>query len=94
MARQEFTEAIPWLNKLLSEARRTDRIGSQIEILLLLAVSYEILSKDSQAYEALEQALELAEREGYIRIFLDEGLPVVRLLQHYLSDQRTTIAVV
>lgn len=28
MARQAFTEAIPWLNKLLSEARRTDRIGS------------------------------------------------------------------
>lgn len=87
MARQAFTEAIPWLNKLLSEARRTDRIGSQIEVLLLLAVSYESLSKDSLAYKALEQAFELAEPEGYIRIFLDEGVPLIRLLQRYLSDR-------
>ncbi|MEK5179312.1 LuxR C-terminal-related transcriptional regulator [Paenibacillus sp. FSL P4-0288] len=88
MARQAFREVIPWLNKLLSEARRTDRIGSQIEILLLLAISYESLSKDNQAYEVLEQALELAEPEGYIRIFLDEGLPLIRLLQHWLTAKR------
>ncbi|WP_419886530.1 LuxR C-terminal-related transcriptional regulator [Paenibacillus sp. B-A-8] len=90
MARQAFNEAIPWLNKLLSEARRTDRMGSQIEILLLLAVSYEILSKNSQAFEALEQALKLAEPEGYIRIFLDEGVPLTRMLQRYLSERSTT----
>ncbi|WP_339315377.1 LuxR C-terminal-related transcriptional regulator [Paenibacillus sp. FSL R10-2734] len=87
MARQAFSEAIPWLDKLLRVARRTDRLGSQIEILILLAVAYEIQGKDGQAYEALEQALELAEPEGYIRIFLDEGLPLIRLLQRYLSDR-------
>lgn len=46
-----------------------------------------MISKDSQASEALKQALELAESEGYIRIFLDEGWPLIRLLQRYLSDQ-------
>jgi hypothetical protein len=54
----------------------------------------KILRKDSQAFEALEQALKLAELEGYIRIFLDEGMSLIRLLQRYLLDQRTTIAVV
>lgn len=52
----------------------------------------KILRKDSQAFEALEQVLKLAELEGYIRIFLDEGMPLIRLLQRYLLDQRTTIA--
>ncbi|HBS45905.1 MAG TPA: hypothetical protein DEA91_18130 [Paenibacillus sp.] len=52
----------------------------------------KILRKVSQAFEALERALKLAELEGYIRIFLDEGMPLIRLLQRYLLDQRTTIA--
>ncbi|WP_338539632.1 LuxR C-terminal-related transcriptional regulator [Paenibacillus tundrae] len=87
MARQQLQEAIPWLNKLLSEARRTDRIGSQIEILLLVAEAHEANDERNKAYDALQRAIKLAEPEGYIRIFLDEGIPLMTLLHRWSSDQ-------
>lgn len=80
-------EAIAWLNKLLSEARRADRIGSQIEILLLLAQAYSHHEQE-HAFHALEAALELAEPDNYIRIFLDEGLPMWQLLQRWIAVKR------
>ena len=88
IARQEFEEVIPWLNKLLSEARQADRIGSQIEILLLLAQAYEAHQQHSQSNDALERALVLAEPEGYIRIFLDEGVTIIPMLQQWLSHRK------
>ncbi len=47
--------------------------GRAIEILVLQALSYQGQKKASLAQAALEQALALAEPEGYRRIFLDEG---------------------
>ena len=42
----------------------------------------------SQAIEYLAQALSLAEPEGYIRIFVDEGIPVARLLLLMRKDNK------
>ena len=36
----------------------------------------------SQALTVLEQALTLAQPEGYMRVFLDEGAPMAKLLRH------------
>ncbi len=51
-----------------------------IEILLLQALAYEAQGDFQSAFVPLERALRLAEPEGYVRIFVDEGLPMVRLL--------------
>jgi hypothetical protein len=50
----------------------------------------KILRKVSRAFEALERALKLAELEGYIRIFLDEGMPLIRLLHaiYWIREQQ------
>jgi LuxR family maltose regulon positive regulatory protein len=39
----------------------------------------------TQALTALEKALSLAEPEGYVRIFADEGEPMVRLLRQAMA---------
>jgi LuxR family maltose regulon positive regulatory protein len=39
-----------------------------------------------RALSVLEQALSLAEPEGYVRTFLDEGEPMARLLRQALSQ--------
>lgn len=76
IAKQDFDEAMSWLNRLLSEAIRADRIGSQLEILLLLAaVNASLEDKEQSIWDCLERALGIAADEGYIRIFLDEGHP-------------------
>lgn len=72
--------AISLLERLLKEAENGGRLGSVIEIRILQALAYEAQNDISAASESLDQALKLAEPEGYVRIFADEGAPMVRLL--------------
>ena len=55
-------------------------MGSVIEILVLQALAHEAQGNIPLALAPLERALALAEPEGYVRIFVDEGLPMAHLL--------------
>lgn len=84
---QKSTEdAIRLLNRLEKDASRADRLGSLIEILLLLALAYQEEGKHVSAVESLEKALHLASTEDYVRIFLDEGESLFVLLSQYLKQ--------
>ncbi len=74
-------DAIPFLERLLDAAEHGDRTGSVIEILLLLARGQQTRGDIPAALEPLERALTLAEPEGYVRMFADEGTPMAILLQ-------------
>jgi len=80
-----ISEAMGLLERLLKAAEKGGRIGSMIEILLLQALAYETLDNISSASVPLEHALALAEPEGYIRIFTNEGVPMARLLSNTAS---------
>jgi len=80
-------EAVGLLERLLKAAEEGGRTGSVIEILLLQALAHEAQGDIphapaplERALVPLERALALAEPEGYVRIFVDEGLPMARLL--------------
>ncbi len=62
-------------------------MGSVIEILALLALAHAAQGDLPLALVSLERALTLAEPEGYVRLFVDEGEPM-RLL---ISDFRLQI---
>jgi LuxR family maltose regulon positive regulatory protein len=47
---------------------------------VLQALAHEVQGNYPPALVSLERALTLAEPEGYVRIFVDEGLPMARLL--------------
>jgi LuxR family maltose regulon positive regulatory protein len=49
------------------------RLGSVIQILLLQALAFQAQDNLPHALAVLEHALALAEPEGYVRIFVDEG---------------------
>ena len=51
-----------------------------IEVLLLQALASQAGGDTDQALTALGRALTLAEPGGFVRIFVDEGPPVARLL--------------
>jgi LuxR family maltose regulon positive regulatory protein len=61
------------LERLLVFAETQKRTGSVIEILLTQALAHRAQCNQSQALAVLERALALAEPEGYLRIFVDEG---------------------
>ena len=51
-----------------------------LNILLLQAVALQKQGEALEALTVLERALSLAEPEGYVRVFVDEGEPMARLL--------------
>ena len=55
--------------------------GDLIEILLLQALVFQAQGDQPRALAALSQALSMAEPEGYIRLFADEGVPMYTLLR-------------
>jgi LuxR family maltose regulon positive regulatory protein len=82
-------EAVGLLARLLKAAEEGRRMGSVIEILVLQALAHEAQGDTSSALVSLERALTLAEPEGYVRIFVDEGPPMASLLRE-AAKQGTT----
>ena len=80
-------EATRLLGRLLQAAEAGGRMGSVIQILLLQALAFQAQDDLPHALAALERALALAEPEGYVRIFVDEG-EAMRLL---IADFRLSI---
>jgi LuxR family maltose regulon positive regulatory protein len=74
-------QALPLLDKLLSAVSTQDRRSSLIEGHVLRALALQAMGKSGDALGSLERALTLAEPGGYVRIFLDEGLPMRELLR-------------
>jgi LuxR family maltose regulon positive regulatory protein len=68
------------LERLLSAAEVGERMGSVIEIMVVQALAHEAQGDITRGLEALGRALALAEPEGYVRLFLDEGPPMALLL--------------
>jgi LuxR family maltose regulon positive regulatory protein len=69
------------LERLLQAAEEGRRMGSVIEISTLLALAHGAQGDIPLALASLERALTLAEPEGYLRLFVDEGNPMAVLLQ-------------
>lgn len=69
------------LERLMNSAEEGGRLGSAIEILVLQAVAHQLQANIPDALAPLSRALTLAEPEGYMRIFLDEGASMAQLLR-------------
>ncbi len=75
-------QAAALLDRLRGPAESSGRGGSLIEIQMLRALVLDAQAHRAQALESLAAALEQApEPEGYVRLFLDEGPPMVELLR-------------
>jgi len=82
-------EALRILGRLLVDTTSTSRFGMVIEILVLQSLILRSQNRDEAAFTSLEQALELAEPERYIRVFADEGRAMFALLDDYLEARQS-----
>ncbi len=84
-ADRSIQEAIGLLERLLKAAEDRGGKGSVIEILVLQAIAYHAQGELPAALNPLQKALTLAEPEGYVRMFVDEGPPMAQLLREAAS---------
>jgi LuxR family maltose regulon positive regulatory protein len=73
-------DAVRLLERLLQAAEDGGRRGSMLEILVLQALAHQAQGDIPSALVSLERALKLAEPEGYVRVFIEEGQPMANLL--------------
>jgi LuxR family maltose regulon positive regulatory protein len=85
LASGSLVQSVGLLDHLLQAAERGGRVGSMIEILVLQALACQTRGDTRAALVPLERALMLAEPEGYVRVFVDEGPRLAALLQAALT---------
>jgi LuxR family maltose regulon positive regulatory protein len=72
--------ALDLLERLLAAAEAGRRDGSRLDILIVMALARHAAGDTPGALAALDAAVTLAEPMGYVRVFLDEGPAITRLL--------------
>lgn len=76
----QFDQAAQLLKRLLDAARKDKRLRSVIKLLILHARIQIAQNDTSTAQASLKESLTLAEPEGLIRSFIEEGPQIIQLL--------------
>jgi LuxR family maltose regulon positive regulatory protein len=74
-------QAVTILQRLRMSAEKGHRLGKQVSATFNVALARQTLGEHERARQLTWQALELAQKSGYRRTFLDEGQVGWRLLQ-------------
>ena len=82
---QLLTHALELLDRLRRQAEAGERQGRLIEILALMALARAAQGESEAALALLDQALGLSQPQGYVRLFVDHGQPMARLLYQALA---------
>jgi ATP/maltotriose-dependent transcriptional regulator MalT len=80
-ADQSFDEVLELVGRLLDAAEDGGRTGSVIDILVVQALAHHARADLPGAIASLDRAVALAEPEGYVRVFIDDGPPMAMLLK-------------
>ncbi|HEY6747844.1 MAG TPA: LuxR C-terminal-related transcriptional regulator [Mycobacteriales bacterium] len=87
LARADLDDAAGLLGRLLTAAEDGGRGGTVIEVLVLQALAEYARGERAAALGALGRAVTLAEPEGHIRVFADEGPPMAVVLRLLLRRE-------
>ncbi|MBI9045495.1 MAG: NACHT domain-containing protein [Anaerolineaceae bacterium] len=85
LAQGEISAALSILDPYRVEMEAKDWKDEILKIKVLQAVTLHTQGENDQAVQLLDETLALAEPGGFIRIFIDEGPPMARLLYEALS---------
>jgi LuxR family maltose regulon positive regulatory protein len=89
LARSVPSETIAQLTPYLATTEERGLLGVAIELRILRCLAYLRQGDIESAKADLLHSLFLAEPEGYIRIFLDEGKPIIKLLRQLKTSKLT-----
>ena len=81
IASRDLQPVLTYLERRLDVAEGRGLVYRVIELSVMQALALDVQGDADRAGESLQRALTLAEPEGYVRVFIDKGGPMLRLLQ-------------
>ena len=81
LAQGDTSTALAVLEVLRQQVEAKDWQDEQLKVMVLQAVVHHARGEKDKAVQLLGEALALAEPGGYIRLFVDEGVPMAELLK-------------
>jgi LuxR family maltose regulon positive regulatory protein len=81
MAQSQVDRALTLLERLLGQVEALGQKGLALDVLVLQSLATEQKGDTARALTVLTRALSLGQSGGYVRIFLDEGAPMTKLLR-------------
>ncbi len=85
VAQGDLDDALNLLVRLEDLIEKTGNLSFMYEILVLQALAWQAKGDDDKALNRMEQILSRAKPEGYVRIIIDEGIPMGRLLNQAIA---------
>ncbi|MGA2489328.1 MAG: LuxR C-terminal-related transcriptional regulator, partial [Anaerolineales bacterium] len=82
----DLNPLLQFLDLQIQTAEKGNWVERMIELRVLQALTWHVQKHLPEALDSLHNALDLAEPGGYMRLFLDEGLPIRRLLSKIKVD--------
>ena len=92
LAQNQITRALELLSLLLRSLESLGHLPKIIEIYILMALGLHSQRKTPEALTALRKALDLAEKGGFKRIFLEEGANMIEMLQQISNTSKSSYA--
>lgn len=86
---EHMPSGIELADRLIGGALQSQYRSVTLETLLLRARMHAVLGNEQASLSDIARALELAEPEGFISIFVEEGLPIAEALTILLKRDRT-----
>ena len=80
LAQGDTTAALTVLESFRQQVEAKGWKDEQLKVMMLQAVAHHVHGEKDKALQVLGEAMTLAEPEGFIRIFLDEGISMKQLL--------------
>jgi LuxR family maltose regulon positive regulatory protein len=80
LAQGDPSAALALLGPLRRQMEDKGWLDEQLKIVILQALAHQAHGDKEMAVQQLGDALSLAEPDGFIRVFVDEGLPMAQLL--------------
>lgn len=84
LAQGKAAIALPQLRRLLSQAQESQHVLRVLEIQMLIVLAYASLKQRVESIQQFALVLAQARDEGFLRLFLDEGEPLIALLRDLL----------
>lgn len=76
----EIRPYLPQLDEIIANLEDRGWVENHVQARIAQALAWDALAERAEALSALKKALQLAAKAGYVRLFLDEGPVMARLL--------------